>query len=85
MREIGLAVFVQGRNLAGGNPVHQRPEVGGLRRESSFRAKYSSDISFGKLLSEPRDCFLVTVLQDPEDRVVGIGLWGEGVEIRIPE
>ena len=66
-----LAAAVQGRNLAGWNLVHERPEIGGFLGESAFALKHPVYFGLGKRLPQPVYGCLVTQLQHPEDRLVG--------------
>ena len=75
-----LAAAVQGRNLAGWNLVHERPEIGGFLGESAFALKHPAYFGLGKRLPQPVYGCLVTQLQHPEDRIVGIGLRRESVK-----
>ena len=80
-----LAGLVERRNLAGRNPVHQRPEVSRLPRETAFGAKYLPDLALRKRLPEPAYCRFTAILQDPEDRIVGISLGVKAVKVRVPK
>ena len=79
------AALMKRRNLAGWNPVHQRPIVGRLPEQTMFRAEDPSDLGLRKCLPHPCHRILVPVLQDPEDCVVGISFRLEGVQVRVPE
>jgi hypothetical protein len=50
-----------------------------------FRAENPSDFALGKNLSQPGNRRLVAELEDPENRVIGIGLESERGHVHIPK
>ena len=65
--------------------INQGPEVRGPAGKPSFVFYDFHDLALGEGVLNPRNGFLVSILKNAADRVVGIGERIKGIPVRAPE